>query len=775
YRDWVINAFNRNLPYNDFIIDQIAGDLLPRATQDQKVATGYLRNSMINEEGGVDPEQFRMEAMYDRMDAIGKGMLGITIQCAQCHNHKYDPLQQEEYYRLFAFLNNSNEATAAVYTPAQQMKISDLLRRVSEIEGSLRHRTPDWETRMAKWEDSVAHNQPEWQVVRPEVDDISTGGQKYVMQEDGSLLAEGYAPTKHTVKLTAKTSLKNITAFRLELLTDPNLPLGGPGRSIKGTGALTEFRVDAAPASDPGKPEAVQIIRATADLNLPETPLEAMFFDKSNKKRVTGPIEFAIDGKDETSWGTDAGPGLRNQPRKAVFNAGKPISNEGETILTFYLRQNAGGWNSDDNQNNNLGRLRLSVTSAPDAVADPLPANVRELLATPRARRSPGQEQAIFSYWRTTVAEWKDENDTIAALWKQHPEGSSQLVLNERARPRETHQLTRGDFLSPGKEVSPGVPSFLNPLPANAPANRLTFAKWIVARDSPTTARAFVNRLWQTYYGIGIVETSEDFGTQSSPPSHPELLDWLAVEFMDRNWDVKAMQRLIVTSATYRQSSNVTPELLSKDPYNRLLARGPRFRVDAEIVRDIALSASGLLNEEVGGPSVYPPAPAFLFLPPTSYGPKVWNESKDAERYRRALYTFRFRSVPYPMLQTFDSPTGDTSCVRRARSNTPLQALTTLNEPLFIDSARALAMKTLQAGGATDAQRLNYAVRRVLARTPSPAEAEELLKLLSKEEQRFADGRHDPKQLAGVDSAQAAAWTAVSRVLLNLDETITKE
>src|SRR5215469_16922689 len=364
YRDWVINAFNRNLPYNQFVIDQIAGDLLPNATQDQKVATGFLRNSMINEEGGIEPEQFRMEAMFDRMDAIGKSILGVTIQCAQCHNHKYDPLTQEEYYRMFAFLNNSNEANVAVYTPAQQMKIAEIQRRTREIEAGLQHHSSDWQDRMAKWEDSVAHSQPEWTVVRPDVDDISTGGQRYIPQEDGSLLAQGYAPTKHAVKLTVKTQMKSISAFRLELLMDPNLPLGGPGRSIKGTGALSEFTVEAAPASAPEKSTKVTIARATADINLPETPLEAMFFDKSNKKRVTGPIEYAIDGKDETAWGIDAGPGLRNQPRKAVFNAAEPIQNEGGTILTFYLRQNAGGWNSDDNQNNNLGRFRLAITDA---------------------------------------------------------------------------------------------------------------------------------------------------------------------------------------------------------------------------------------------------------------------------------------------------------------------------------------------------------------------------------------------------------------------------
>ncbi len=782
YRDWVINAFNRNEPYNQFIIDQLAGDLEPHATQAQIVATGFLRNSMINEEGGVEPEQFRMEAMFDRIDAIGKGMLGLTVQCSQCHNHKYDPFKQVDYYRIFAYLNNSHEANVAVYTPEEDMKRAEILRRTREIEGELKRRNPDWQDRMARWEDAATHNQTEWTVIRPEVDDISTGGEKYIPQPDGSLLGQGYAPTKHRLKLTANTEMKNIAAFRLEVLTDPNLPLGGPGRSIKGTGALTEFEVEEAAASAPDKFTKVKIARATADLNMPETPLAPMFYDKTNKKRVTGPIEFAIDGKDETAWTTDAGPGLRNQPRKAVFNAAGPISNDGGTILNIYLSQKHGGWNSDDNQNNNLGRVRLSITSDASAVADPVPANVREILAIPREQRTELQNEAVFGYFRTTVPEWKDENETIAELWKGYPEGSSQLVLEERTTPRVTHRLNRGDFLQPAEVVTPGVPGFLNPLPPNAPPNRLGFAEWLVARDSPTTARAYVNRLWQAYFGIGIVETSEDFGTQGAKPSHPELLDWLAVEFMDRGWDVKAMQRLIVTSATYRQSSNVTPDLLQRDPYNRLLARGPRFRVDAEIVRDIALEASGLLNPKIGGPSVYPPAPGFLFLPPASYGPKVWNEAHDADRYRRAIYTFRFRSVPYPMLQTFDAPNGESSCVRRGRSNTPLQALTTLNEPLFMESARALAVKTMTEAGGSEDKRLAFAMRRVLARNPTAEEKTELLGLLEKERAHYSDAAHDPAQLIAGETLpknatppEAAAWTVVSRVLLNLDETITKE
>ncbi len=828
YRDWVIDSLNQDKPYDQFIIEQIAGDLLPNAKQEQIVATGFLRNSMINEEGGIDPEQFRMEAMFDRMDAIGKSILGITIQCAQCHNHKFDPLKQDEYYRMFAFLNNSHESNVPVYTPEEQMARARIFTQTREIEAGLQHRTPDWQSRMAAWEEKVGNDQPEWTILQPEVEDISTGGQKYIPLKDGSFLAQGYAPTKHRVKMTVKTGNKSITAFRLELLNDPNLPLGGPGRSILGTGALTEFEVEAAPASDPKKVTKVNIVRATADINQPKKDLEPIFDDKSKRKRVTGPVWFAIDGDDETAWGIDAGPGLSNQPRKAVFVAQKPITNEEETLLTFYLKQNHGGWNSDDNQNNNLGRMRLAITSATEAIADQVPAGVREIIAIPREKRSAAQNQRVFSYWRSTNhsdPEWVEANKKIAELWKQHPEGSSQLILNEREEVRITHVLKRGDFLKPDKAVAPGTPEFLHPLPAGEPLNRLTFAKWLADRKSPTTARSMVNRIWQAYFGTGIVATSEDLGKQSEQPSHPELLDWLSVEFVEpqgdgviggqegaamerpgsstrpsgqspgrsitqspaKRWSLKYIHRLMVTSATYRQSSKVTPELLAKDPYNRLLARGPRFRVEAEAVRDIGLAASGLLNPKIGGPSVFPPSPNFLYLPPASYGPKIWIEEKDGERYRRALYTFRYRSVPFPMLQNFDAPNGDSSCVRRTRSNTPLQALTILNEPLFIEAARALALMTVMNGGATDTQRMTFAFRRVLSRSPSLPETSELINLLNRQRGRFVSGELNPWNLAtndpekpfklpkGVKMEDLAAWTAVSRVLLNLDETITKE
>jgi hypothetical protein len=796
YRDWVVGALNRDLPYNQFVIEQIAGDLLPNATQDQLVATGFLRNSMINEEGGIDPEQFRMEAMFDRMDAIGKSMLGLTIQCCQCHNHKYDPLTQEEYYRMFAFLNDTHEANVAVYPPDQLQERARILREINQIEENLKHRAPDWRERMAAWEDSVKDDQPLWTAVIPEPD--VSGGQKHYNLADGSILAQGYAPTKHTTEFEVKSNAENITAVRLELLNDPNLPLGGPGRSIYGTCALTEFKLDAGPLDGSAKMAEVKIASATADVNPNEHELESIFDDKKNKRRITGPIEYAIDRKDDTAWGIDIGPGRSNVPRKAVFVLEKPISFAGGTKLKFKLTQNHGGWNSDDNQNNNLGRFRFSVTTAEAAKADPVPAAVRKALETPRELRSGSQVTAIFDYWRTTVPEWKEANEQIEQLWRQHPRGTSQLAMRSRDDHRSTFVLARGDFLKPTKEVQPGVPAVLHPLKADHPT-RLDFARWLVEERSPTAARAIVNRVWQTYFGTGLVTTSEDFGLQGESPSHPELLDWLAVEFMNNGWSLKWLHRMIVNSATYQQSSainsefgiqnsepvSVTPHSALRtphlaDPANRLLWHAPRFRMEGEAVRDIALAASGLFNEKLGGEPVYPPAPEFLFVPPASYGPKVWKEEKGDGRYRRALYTFRFRSVPYPMLTNFDAPNGEFACVRRSRSNTPLQALTTLNEPLFLECARSLAAKTLADGGANDWDRMTYAFRRCTGRLPQTKEAAVLLVLLGKELERFNRDRDKAAELVSDKSQdtnlpQLAAWTAVSRVILNLDETITRE
>ncbi len=787
YRDWVINAFNRDLPYDQFVIEQFAGDQLPNATPDQLIATGFLRNSMINEEGGADPEQFRMEQMFDRVEAMSKSVLGLTIQCAQCHSHKFDPISQEEYYRLFAYLNNDHESQPVFYAPAEQIKRADLLSQIADEDAKLREQLPDWEARLADWEDQLAEPATKWTVIQPVVEDISTGGQRYLPQRDGSFITAGFQPTKHEVKMAIKAEEQNIIAFRLEVLNDPNLPANGPGRSHMGTFGLTEFKVEAGSVAAGAKKTAVKFVKALADLEPPpETPVIAQFNEKEPKHRVIGPASYAIDGNEETAWSNDVGPGRRNQACTAIFVADQPITYKGGTDLLIKLTQKHGGWNADDLHGNNLGRFRLSIGTGPAPESAPLPAEIRTILDVPREQRTRAQREALFSYWRAHAPEGRETNDRVEGLWRQHPEGTTQLVLNARTDRRETHLLTRGDWLKPAQEVTPGVPAILNPLPADAPPTRLSLARWLVDPKAPTTARVFVNRVWQHYFGIGLVATPEDFGLQGEAPSHPELLDWLACEFMEHGWSIKHLQRLIVSSATYQQSSRIEPDLYERDPYNRLLARGPRFRVEGEVVRDIQLAASGLLNPAVGGRSVMPPAPAFLFQPPVSYAPFPWVEEKGSERYRRAVYSYRRRSTPYPLLSTFDTPEGNVSCPRRNRSNTPLQALMTLNETVAIEAAQALARRALEDGGGTDADRTDFLFRRCLSRLPNSAERAEIVQLLDAQITRFASGERDPWLVAtnaskptplppGATPAQLAAYTLAARVLLNLDETITKE
>ena len=786
YRDWVVRSLNNDKPYNEFLKEQLAGDLIPKRTQDQLVATGFLRNSMINEEGGVDPEQFRMEAMFDRMDAVGKAMLGVTIQCSQCHNHKYDPISQSDYYRMFAFLNNCDEAQATVYTQDALQKREALMSEIHRLGTELQNAHPQWREKLNDWANDIAQQANPWSIVRPELD--SSGGQKHYLLNDGSVLAQGYAPTKHTTTFNCNTELKSLTGFRLELLLDSNLPHGGPGRAVDGLCAITEFQVDVAPLSDPGKSTSVKFVAATADVSpQQEKELAKIFYDKTDKKRITGPIEKAFDGDNLTAWSIDAGPGRSNVPRNAVFVPEMPLSSESGFRLTFRLVQMHGGWNSDDNQNNNPGRFRFSVTDQASPVADMVPPAVRVAALKTDEQRTTEDWAGLFSYWRTTVPEFASTNAAIEVLWAQHPTGETQLVLHEREVRRPTYLLTRGDFLKPADQVTAGVPDALNPLVDSEVPERLRMAEWIADRRSPTTARAIVNRIWQEYFGTGLVQTAEDLGTQGEYPSHPGLLDWLAVELMDHRWSLKHIHRLIANSATYRQSSHVKEELYQHDPANRLLARGPRFRLSGEIVRDVALAVSGLLNREVGGPPVYPPAPDFLFLPPASYGPKTWTTESGANRYRRALYTFRFRSVPYPMLQNFDTPRGDAACVRRVRSNTPIQALTTLNEDLFVECSRALAMRIVAVAN-DDQERIIHAFRQCTARSPGKHELETLLRFLRNQKERFtAEPEQNSTQLVtgspegklqlpgNVTASEAAAWTAVSRVLLNLDEVVTKD
>ncbi len=759
YRDYVINAFNRDLPFDQFATEQLAGDLLPNPTLDQKVATGFLRNSMINEEGGVDPEQFRIEGIIDRMDAMGKAFLGLTVNCCQCHNHKYDPIAQKEYYQLFAFLNNDDEPQMEVPSAEQQNERDAILKKIAQIEDESMAKYPDVAQKMDAWEKAMRDVPGEWEVLDPEKY-FGAVGTKFVKLKDKSLLAGASNPPISEYTISARTHLTNITGFRLEALRDPNLPSYGPGRAPNGNFVLSEFRVDAAPVSDTTKTNRIALQHATADFSQDSFP-------------VTAALDAS--GTNKAGWGAEDLPGRRNLNRRAVFETKQPLGFEGGTQITFTLRQSFGGQHC-------IGRLRMSVTTRKGPLqADPLSTHAREILDVPKEHRTKEQQRELFSFYRRTDERFADAIKRIDEAQAKWPDAPKTLVLIAKQDDlRETHIFKRGDWRKPDELVTPGVPGILNPMGPSEPRNRLGLAHWLVDRKHPTLARVIVNRMWQEYFGRGLVPTAEDLGTQGEKPSHPELLDWLATEFMDSGWSMKHMHRLIVTSATYRQSSVISPKMWEHDQYNRVLARGPRVRVDSEIIRDIAVSAAGLLEDKIGGPSVYPPIPdGVLGL---GYGaPMKWEVSG---RYRRAMYTFWKRTVPYPSMVVFDSPTGDQACPRRLRSNTPLQALTTLNDPVFVDAAQALAMRVWKEGGKTDDARADYAFRLCTGRKPSQGEEKNVLELLHDQTGYFEDrtmkavevASRDPKNPPGdVNLHKVAAWTMVARVLLNLDETITKE
>ena len=781
YRDWVVSAINANIPYDQFVVKQIAGDLLENPSQDDLIASGFLRNSMTNEEGGAKPEQFRIEGLFDRMDAIGKSMLGLTAQCAQCHTHKYDPLQHEEYFGMFAYLNSIREASIPAYTAVEKTNISSIESQISAISETIRTAATT-EADFLKWQqDLLALPRTSWHAM--ELYQLGDSGQKYYPLPDKSVMSMSYAATMSAESFTSSLPISEIRAARLEMMNDPYLPMSGPGRSTRGTGALSEFTLEAGP--DPGALSKLPFSAAIASINAPEKPLDPARFpsDASRKPddRRTGPAAFALDGDEKTAWTTETFSDRDNDPAVITFELPDSYKSGAETThFRYTLNQKHGGFNSDDNMTYNLGRIRLSVAATPPNALDQLPPLVLAALETPVEKRSPAQQEKLFTHWRETNPSFSLQTAEIDKLRATLPVPTWALVAGETEK-RETHLFERGEQTKPKQLVKPHVPAFLHPLPPGDPESRLTFAKWLVDKKSPTAARVFVNRLWQAYFGIGLLETSEDFGHQAARPSHPELLDWLAVEFMESGWDMKHIHRLITSSATYRQDSFASVGLRENDPKNRILARGPRLRVPAETVRDIQLASSGLLNTTLGGRSVFPPAPAYLFNTPVSYGLKTWNVETDSNRYRRALYTFRFRSVPYPMLVAFDAPTGSASCVRRTVSTTPLQALVTLNEQVSVEAALGLAHIILTNPGALE-EKLAHAFQRCTSRVPDAEETAALVSVYNtgKEAdpaattQLLETYRPVTLDLSAHPIPELAAAIAVSRVLLNLDETITK-
>ncbi|MBS0265096.1 MAG: PSD1 domain-containing protein [Planctomycetes bacterium] len=589
WRDWVVDALNRDMPYDQFLIQQIAGDLLPPSdqpggTQQQVIATGFLRNSMINEEGAIIPEQFRMVEMIDRMDCIGKAILGLSTQCAQCHSHKFDPLTQTEYYGMFAFLNTSYEARSWVYTVEQERQIADIRAKLAAVEQRWREMRPQWQQELADWEARLTQQQPVWEsLLATELGTLS--GLNHPTQEaDLSLLMLGHS--SNDVFMITSPALDGVTGLRLEALTHRDLPHQGPGRSGVGTWGMNELEV-LIKKPDGKDWEKLKLVNATADFS---QPLQK----QPDGKKASGPVAHLIDGTDETTWNTDRGVGRRNQASVAVVQFEQPIQAPAGSQLKIV-------WRMTDM----LGCARFSLTRSPAPVAAPVDHAAILALQVPFEQRTVAQRDLLFDAWLAGVPEAKPIAEEIEALWKSYPQAPTSilhLAEQEPARRRKTHFLDRGNWDQPLQEIQPHTPAAFHPYPADAPRDRLGFARWLADRRSPLTARVAVNRIWQAIFGTGLVETAEDLGTRAPVPEYRELLDWLAVDLMDRGWSQKAIIRMIVTSAVYKQSSAASAELLEQDPRNVWLARGPRFRADAEVVRDIALSVSGLLTEKMGGP-----------------------------------------------------------------------------------------------------------------------------------------------------------------------------
>jgi len=780
WRDWVIDAINRDMPYDQFVVEQIAGDLLPNATQEQVVATGFLRNSAINEEGAIIAEEFRMVEMFDRIDCLGKAVLGLTTQCAQCHTHKFDPLKHDEYYGLFAFLNNTYESRSYVYTPEQRAVIDGVRRELASADEKARRQRPAWQQELAAWEQGVAAGLVAWKPV--EMTEMSSSGllTHPTQLPDKTILMLGHWDKEMIFE--SEPDLRGATGLQFEALTHGDLFMQGPGR--EGAWGVEELKCS---VRKPGeeKWEPLPLANATADFSGAER-IETKPASKDGKepeRKVThGPVANLIDGDNDTSWETDRGRIVRHQPSVAVVQFAKPLDLPVGTELKVVVRM------AGSNTMRMLACCRVSLSAAPAPAAPAIDHAAILAIRTPKERRTPADEAAIFAAWRKSVADLQPVNDEIAALWKRLPEAPT-TVLHMAERPhaqhRTTHLLDRGVWNQPLREIGPHVPAALHSFPADAPRNRLGFARWLVDPRSALTARVAVNRVWQTLFGTGLVETSDDFGTRSPVPEYRDLLDWLAVDFVEHGWSQKRLLKQVVMSKTYRQSSRATPEMLSRDPGNRLLARGPRFRVDAEVVRDIVLAVSGLLTQKVGGPGVIPPVPQNVLDYNYVY-PDFWKPAEGPERYRRAVYLFRKRSMPDPVMTSFDAPNGDLSCARRLRSNTPLAALAGLNEPVFVEAARALALRTLREGGSDDASRGHHAFFLCTSRPPTDDELKALLAFVSSQRQKVADGWTSAREVttgngetlpslpATATPQDAAAWTLAARVLLNLDETITK-
>ena len=783
WRDWVIKAFNRNLPFNQFTIDQLAGDLVPNATEEQVVATGFNRNHRLNGEGGRIEAEWLAETVIDRVETTGSTWLALTVGCARCHDHKFDPLTQKEFYQLFAIFNSGEDTGVlggdqytvntkpllSFATPEQTARIADFDKQLVDARKALKEAEANEASSQRQREKDILAEAPTWHPLQPG-ELKSSNGVTLELEPDGAIFSSGTQPPKDTYTLTADVAPGEITGIRLELLPDDRLPSKGPGRHANGNPIISEFRLSSINKAD-GQQRDAAFRDPSADFN-----------QKGYE------VDKAVDGKPNTGWAIHPQSG---KAHAAVFVLREPLKLSDGGTLIVQIEQNYGSGAL-------LGKFRLSVSN----MAIPVPASpeIVEILKTTPGKRTDAQKKKLVEFHKerggpAAAAKAKVEEITKARgnFEKTIP---STMVMKERTEPRKAHILIRGQYDILGEEVPRGLPAALPPLPPGAPMNRLGLAQWMVSDEHPLTSRVWVNRAWEHFFGMGIVKSSENFGSQADWPSHPELLDWLASEFMHpsagtqvngipaQSWDMKALQKLIVTSATYRQSARVTPELLEKDPDNRLLARGPRFRLTAELIRDSALAVSGLLSDKVGGPSIRPYMPKGVWDETSVYGDLLnYKPGKADELYRRTLYTIWKRTAAPPTAMLFDAPSREICTVKRSRTNTPLQALALLNEVTYVEAARKLAERMIVEGGTTPAERLTWAFRRVTCRLPNATELGVLEKGLEKQLAHFGKESKaaedlvsfgDSKRAEGVSAPELAAYTVSANVLLNLDEFIAR-
>jgi len=773
YRDYVIDAFHSNMPFDQFTTEQLAGDLLPNATDEQRIASGYNRLLMTTREGGAQPKEYLAKYSADRVRNASAVWLGATMGCCECHEHKFDPYSLSDFYQFASFFADIQDVPVGVQPqvkmPSRQQKKTrgKLDALIAELQKTLSTQTPELDAAMQAWaadlQKKLKSTPKNWGVAST-VDMKSTSGQILSLRDDGSILTSGTLPKHDTLTIIVSPSAGKLTGLRLETLRHESFtkkslsrPPGNGNFVLSGI-TVTQIR------NDDGGEHQIAIKDAVASF-----------------EQKGWPVANALDGKSDTGWAVDGQVTSERDPR-AVFRFAAPIDLAAGDRLVVTLKQEAVDFH-------NIGLLRLSTSTAENpGLQDNAFGLSSSQVATLEAWPSVSDEQksAQTVYYRSLAPLLAETRGLLTRTKKDRETLEKQIpetLVTRTQDPREIRVLARGNWMDEsGKVANPQVPHFLKPVSVEGRASRLHLAQWLVDDENPLVARVFVNRLWQQFFGKGIVKTADDFGSQGSWPTHPELLDWLAVEFRESGWDIQHVIRLIVSSDAYRRTSMVTPELRETDPFNDWLAYQSRYRLDAEFIRDNALAVSGLLVDKVGGRSAKPYQPAGYWAH-LNFPTRKWQHDNDDNQYRRGLYTYWCRTFLHPAMRSFDAPTREECTVERSRSNNSLQALVLLNDPSFVEAARTLAAMTIAEGGASTESRLKFVFRRCLSRDPAADEVAVLKTLLEKQRQQFTAAPSQADALvkvgqsaapSNVSPAELAAWTAVARVILNLHEVITR-